>query len=91
MMLEIELPLLRGLDLAYVPKIKQLLLIISESVPFIPNVTKLSQKMGIARSTLLLYFHYLAEIYSLQSICLKSREVLVSSRSRLKCIWKIQI
>jgi hypothetical protein len=37
MMLEIELPLLRGLDLAYVHKIKQLLLIISESVPFIPN------------------------------------------------------
>lgn len=62
LMLEIELPLLRGLDLAYVPKIKQLLLIISESVPFIPNVTKLSQKMGIARSTLLLYFHYLDEI-----------------------------
>jgi predicted AAA+ superfamily ATPase len=62
MMLEIELPLLRGLDLAYVPKIKQLLLIISESVPFVPNVTKLSQKMGIARSTLLMYFHYLDEI-----------------------------
>jgi hypothetical protein len=33
MMLEIELPLLRGLDLAYVHKIKQLLLIISRSVP----------------------------------------------------------
>ncbi|PWA09929.1 ATP-binding protein [Flavobacterium laiguense] len=62
MMLEIELPLLRGLDLAYVHKIKQLLLIISESVPFVPNVSKLSDKIGIARSTLLLYFHYLAEI-----------------------------
>lgn len=62
MMLEIELPLLRGLDLGYVHKIKQLLLIISESVPFVPNVSKLSNKMGIARGTLLLYFHYLAEI-----------------------------
>ena len=62
MMLEIELPLLRGLDLAYVYKIKQLLLIISESVPFVPNVSKLSDKIGIARGTLLLYFHYLAEI-----------------------------
>lgn len=62
MMLEIELPLLRGLDLAYVHKVKQLLLIISESVPFVPNVSKLSDKIGIARSTLLLYFHYLAEI-----------------------------
>ena len=62
MMLEIELPLLRGLDLAYVHKVKQLLLIISESVPFVPNVSKLSAKIGIARGTLLLYFHYLAEI-----------------------------
>lgn len=62
MMLEIELPLLRGLDLAYVHKIKQLLLIISESVPFMPNVSKLSDKIGVARGTLLLYFHYLAEI-----------------------------
>lgn len=62
MMLELELPLLRGLDLVYVPKIKQLLLIIAESVPFVPNVSKLSEKMGISRSTLLLYLHYLAEI-----------------------------
>ena len=62
MMLEIELPLLRGVDLAYVTKIKQLLLIISESAPFIPNVSKLSDKMVINRSTLLLYLHYLEEI-----------------------------
>jgi len=62
MILEIELPLLRGLDLGYVHKIKQLLLIISEAVPFIPNVSKLSEKIGINRATLLLYLHYLEEI-----------------------------
>ena len=62
MMLELELPMLRGVDLAYVPKLKQLLLIISESVPFIPNVSRLSEKMGINRATLLMYFHYLDEI-----------------------------
>lgn len=62
MMLEIELPLLRSVDLAYVIKIKQLLLIISESSPFIPNVSKLSDKMLINRGTLLLYLHYLEEI-----------------------------
>jgi uncharacterized protein len=62
MMLEIELPLLRGVDLAYVTKIKQLLLIISESAPFVPNVSKLSDKIVINRSTLLLYLHYLEEI-----------------------------
>lgn len=62
LMLEIELPQLRGVDLAYVHKIKQLLLIISESVPFVPNVSKISEKIGINRTTLLLYLHYLEEI-----------------------------
>ena len=62
MMLEIELPLLRGLDVGYVTRIKQLLYIISQSVPFIPNVSKLSDKIGIQRSTLLGYLHYLEEI-----------------------------
>ena len=62
MMLEIELPLLRQIDLAYVAKIKQLLTIIAESVPFIPNVSKISEKIGINRGTLLSYLHYLDEI-----------------------------
>lgn len=62
LMLEIELPQLRGVDLAYIHKIKQLLLIISESVPFVPNVSKLSEKIGINRTTLLLYLHYLEGI-----------------------------
>ena len=62
MMLDIELPLLRKVDVAYVSKIKQLLVIIAESVPFQPNVAKLSDKIGINRNTLLTYFHYLDEI-----------------------------
>lgn len=62
MMLEIELPLLRNVELAYVNKVKQLLQIISESAPFIPNVSKLSDKMVINRTTLLIYLHYLEEV-----------------------------
>ena len=62
MMLDIELPLLRGVDLGYIHKVKQLLAIISESVPFIPNVSNLSAKMGINRATLLNYLHYLEEV-----------------------------
>lgn len=61
LILEIELPQLRKFDIAYVSKMKQLLGIIADSVPFIPNVSKLSQKIGINRTTLLTYFHYLAE------------------------------
>jgi predicted AAA+ superfamily ATPase len=62
LILEIELPQLRGVELAYITKVKQLLVIIAESVPFMPNVSKLSEKININRATLLSYLHYLAEI-----------------------------
>ena len=61
-MLEIELPLLRGMDIGLVPKIKQLLVIISESVPFVPNIVNLSQKIEIHRTTLMSYLFYLQEL-----------------------------
>ena len=61
MILEIELPLLRNLEIAYIHRIKQLLVILTESVPFTPNITKLSSKIGINRATLLTYLHYLEE------------------------------
>ncbi len=62
LMLEIEMPLLRGVDVAYVTKIKQLLSIIAKAVPFSPNVSKLSEKIQLNRNTLLTYFHYLDEV-----------------------------
>jgi predicted AAA+ superfamily ATPase len=61
LILEIELPLLRGVDISYVPRLKQLLLVIAESAPFAPNVQKLSERIGINRNTLLSYLHYLQE------------------------------
>ncbi|WP_423128032.1 ATP-binding protein [Gaoshiqia sp. Z1-71] len=61
MSLEIELPMLRGVDVAFVPRIKQLLQIIAESVPFVPNITKLSERIGITRKSLLTYLYALEE------------------------------
>jgi predicted AAA+ superfamily ATPase len=61
LILEVELPLLRNVEPAYVPKIKQLLQIVAESVPFIPNIDNLSKRIGIHRNTLLSYLHYLQE------------------------------
>ncbi|MCH7400621.1 AAA family ATPase [Belliella kenyensis] len=63
MTLEIELPLLRKVDISYIPKIKQLLQIISESVPFMPNISKLSQQIGINRNTLISYLFFLQEAH----------------------------
>jgi len=59
--LETELPLLRNIEISYVRKIKQLLMIIAETVPFSPQISAISRKMGINRITLLRYLHYLAE------------------------------
>lgn len=59
MIIEIELPQLRGIDIGYVSKLKQLLGIIATSVPFKPNISKLSERIGIDRITLMSYLHFL--------------------------------
>jgi predicted AAA+ superfamily ATPase len=59
MILEVELPLLRKLEPAYIPKIKKLLQIVAESVPFIPNIENLCKRIVIHRNTLLSYLYNL--------------------------------
>jgi predicted AAA+ superfamily ATPase len=68
LIIEIELPLMRKVDIAYANKIKQLLSIIAEAVPFVPNASNLSRKIGINRQTLLAYLHYLDESRLTKSI-----------------------
>nr|WP_315217758.1 AAA family ATPase [uncultured Flavobacterium sp.] len=63
LILEIELPLLRKVEIGYVTKLKQLLQIISESVPFVPNVTKLSERIGVNRNTFVSYLYFLEEAH----------------------------
>ncbi|ATA72665.1 ATP-binding protein [Capnocytophaga canis] len=57
--LEIEIPQLKEVSIHFLPKIKQLLFAISESVPFMPNISKLSERVGVSRETLLNYIQYL--------------------------------
>ncbi|MEI6753756.1 MAG: AAA family ATPase [Paludibacter sp.] len=68
MILEVELPLLRKVDVSYVKKLKQLLLVISESAPFVPNISKLGERLGLNRQTLLMYLYYLSEAHLTYSI-----------------------
>lgn len=75
MILEIELPLLRHVDYAYVHRIKQLLQIISQSTPFIPNVSKLAERIGVSRTTLTAYLKYLEETELLISLYKDSRGI----------------
>jgi len=56
---ERDLAFFDGFDPQNARKIQQLLMIISESVPFKPNVSKLSERIGINRNTLVQYLHHL--------------------------------
>lgn len=60
-LLNIELPRLRGVDIGNIRKIKALLAIISTEVPMLVDISKLSTLTGIARTTLLAYLQYLHE------------------------------
>lgn len=59
MVIDVEIPQLRDVEPAYIPKIKQLLYIIAESAPFVPNITKLSERIGMSRVALLSYLNAL--------------------------------
>lgn len=59
--LENDLPFTAGISMSNIHKLKQLLYIISESVPFTPNIDKLSERIGISRNTLKDYLRYMGE------------------------------
>ena len=57
--LEADIPIYLDLNVESVEKMKKLLFIIATSVPFKPNISKLSERVGVSRNTLKMMFHYL--------------------------------
>jgi uncharacterized protein len=57
--LEVDLPSLENIDFHAVQKLRLLLSVIAEIVPFKPNIVKLSKQVGISRETLLRYLYFL--------------------------------
>ena len=66
--LETDLNFIDGFDPKNIPKIKQLLYVLAMSVPFKPNIVKLSEKIGIHRNTLINYLHYLEKAQIIQTL-----------------------
>jgi uncharacterized protein len=66
--LETDLNFIDGFDAKNIPKIKQLLYVLAMSVPFKPNIVKLSEKIGIHRNTLINYLHYLEKAKVIQTL-----------------------
>lgn len=59
LVIESDLDFIPGYDPRNARKIYQLFYILATNVPFKPNISKLSEKIGIHRNTLIHYFHHL--------------------------------
>ncbi|MEI6889677.1 MAG: AAA family ATPase [Bacteroidota bacterium] len=59
--LESDIPNIIDIPMSSVDNIRLLLSIISEGVPFKPNIQKLSERTGISRNTIIYYLHLLED------------------------------
>ena len=59
LIIEYDLPSIQSIEHKHMNSLKKLLQVIAESVPFKANTSKLSDRIGITRNTLLLYLTYL--------------------------------
>ncbi|BDD01983.1 ATP-binding protein [Persicobacter psychrovividus] len=70
LIMEVDIPQFAGLQVGTIHKLKSLLYIISKSVPFKPNVSKLSELIGVSRpvfSDLMIYLEKAGLIMSLKN------------------------
>lgn len=63
-----DLPPLHDLTPASIEKIRQLLYIIAGSAPFKPNISKLSERTGVSRNTLIHFLHHLTDLRIINSL-----------------------
>ncbi len=75
MIIETDLRFIEGFDPANTRKIYQLLYILATNVPFKPNVTKLSEKIGLHRNTLVQYLHYLDKAKLINSLIAAGKSI----------------
>ncbi len=66
--LSTDLPALHDLTPGSIEKIRQLLYIIAESAPFKPNISKLSERTGVTRNTLISFLHHLEDLRIINSL-----------------------
>lgn len=61
MMIEVDILLIKQIELKYLYKIKQLLYLLAQSAPCTPNVSQLSSDIQTSRATIMKYIQYLKE------------------------------
>ncbi len=62
---------------ASIPRLRQLMGVIAESAPFVPNISRLSEHIGLNRQTLLSYLHYLEEAQLVRPLYMEGKGISV--------------
>jgi len=70
--LDVDLPAVENIEIYSIQKIKQLLLIIAQKVPFTPNISELAFLIGVSRNSLL---NYLTLLHKAHLINLLNQDV----------------
>jgi predicted AAA+ superfamily ATPase len=73
--LSTDLPSTYNISYASIEKIKQLLYVLAESVPFKPNIAKLSERIGVSRNSLLDFLRYLEELRVIKRLYADTRGI----------------
>ncbi len=61
MMIEVDILLIKQIELKYLAKIKQLFYLLTTSGSSVPNISQLAQVLGMSRATVMHYIKYLME------------------------------
>jgi len=61
MMIEVDILLIKQIDLKYLPKIRRLLYLLGQKAPLEPNVSLLSKEVETSRATVMNYMKYLKD------------------------------
>ena len=61
MMIEVDVLIIKQIDLKYLPKIRELLYLLGIDAPCVPNISHLSNEIEISRATVMNYIKYLKD------------------------------
>ncbi|MEN8138634.1 MAG: AAA family ATPase [Bacteroidota bacterium] len=75
LIVEVDLIGIKGFDYSLIPKLKKFQYMVSTSLPFTPNITKISERLGVSRPTLINAIRYLKEAELLISLHKESRGI----------------
>lgn len=98
MMIEVDILLLKQIELKYLPKIKRLLYLLAIDGPGSPNVSRLATQIETSRATVMNYLKYLADarlinmVYKKgESFPKKPSKIYLHNSNLMYCIYPISV